>query len=79
MGIKSVLQYWIMPKTHTPTGLDRAIAFFGSIEQLASALGITRQAVYMWDGVIPKLRAFEIEVESGGKLTRQQLRPDIYR
>ncbi len=66
-----------MPKIHTPKGLDRAIAFFGSIEQLAQVLGISRQAIYMWGGTIPKLRAFEIEAKSGGKLKLDQLRPDL--
>ena len=39
---------------------DDAIKHFGGAVALAAALGITSQAVYLWNGKIPKLRQYEI-------------------
>ena len=39
---------------------DEAVQHFGSIEAMADALGITRAAVYLWKGKVPRLREFEI-------------------
>lgn len=48
------------------------IAHFGGPAQLASALGIKRQAVYQWGGEIPQLRQFEIERLTGGKFVARR-------
>lgn len=43
---------------------------FGGIDKLAQALGITRQAIYLWGGSVPELRQYQIKVvlaERGGK------------
>ncbi|MEG3753119.1 Cro/CI family transcriptional regulator [Psychromonas arctica] len=45
-----------------------AIKFFGSGANLAKALKINSSAVYQWPEVIPRLRAFEIERLTKGKL-----------
>jgi len=37
-----------------------AIAKFGGVRKLAEALGITREAVYQWPEVVPRLRYYEI-------------------
>lgn len=37
-----------------------AIEAFGSIRQLAAALGISVQAVYQWGEQVPVLRRYEI-------------------
>lgn len=37
-----------------------AIKSFGNVAELASALGISVQAVYQWGDVVPKLRQYEI-------------------
>ncbi|MCH4294201.1 Cro/CI family transcriptional regulator [Shewanella sp. 3B26] len=47
-----------------------AIAHFGSESNLAKALGITRAAVNQWPDDVPRLRAFELEKLTEGKLKR---------
>ena len=47
--------------------------FGGTHESLASALGITREAVTMWKGSVPQSRAFQIEILSGGKFKADQI------
>jgi len=39
---------------------SEAIAEFGSVAKLAAALGISVQAIYKWDGVVPALRAYQV-------------------
>ena len=39
---------------------NQAIETFGSVANLASALGISVQAVYQWGDTVPKLRTYEI-------------------
>lgn len=40
---------------------QEAIDHFGSVKDLAAALGITREAIYQWrDDAIPLLRAYEV-------------------
>lgn len=36
------------------------IAEFGSIKEVAGALGLTVQAVYAWGDTVPQLRAYQI-------------------
>lgn len=47
-----------------------AIKHFGSEVEIAAALACTRQAVALWKegDVIPKGRAYELQVITGGKL-----------
>ncbi|WP_025039775.1 Cro/CI family transcriptional regulator [Nitrosospira briensis] len=45
-----------------------AISLFGSVAELAAALGITVQAVYLWGDEVPKLRQYEI----------RELRPEAF-
>lgn len=52
------------------TLFDRVVEHFGGTHSaLADALGISRSAVTLWHGVIPKNRAYQIEVLSAGKFT----------
>lgn len=53
------------------------IEHFGGVQATASALGIDRQAVYKWkwNNAIPRLRAFEIERLTNGKLKADDLSP----
>lgn len=37
-----------------------AIQSFGTVAELASALGISVQAVYQWGDVVPELRRYQI-------------------
>ena len=47
---------------------DDVIAHFGGITPLAKALGVKTQAISQWGENIPKLRAYQIEVLTGGEL-----------
>lgn len=47
--------------------LENITRSFGGVTALAKALGVSRGAIYEWNGVIPDVRAFQIEVRSGGK------------
>ena len=49
----------------------------GGIDALAEFLGIRRQAFYQWPRV-PADRVIPIELATGGKVTRERLRPDLY-
>lgn len=53
---------------------------FGSLKDLAKKLGLKPNTVYLW-GVskIPFKYLKSIEALSGGNLTREMLRPDLYK
>lgn len=55
----------------------RAAELVGGATKLAELLGISRPAIYQWNRV-PAERVLAIESATGGKVTRQQLRPDLY-
>lgn len=60
--------------------LERAIKFFGSQEELASAVGLTTaMAVTQWRkrGVPPK-RCVQIQFATNGAVKASELRPDIF-
>jgi len=46
-----------------------AIDLFGSIKNLAAALGITIHAIYQWGDEVPELRVYQL----------RDLRPDVFR
>lgn len=51
--------------------LDEAVKHYGgSITKMASALGVSRQTIYLWKkkGGIPYSRQAQIEIETKGKL-----------
>ncbi len=59
------------------TPLDKAISRRGGIPNLASDLGVTRQAIYYWQRAgVPAIRAIEIERLTG--VSRAELRPDLF-
>lgn len=49
----------------------------GGVTRLAERLGIKRPALYQWKRV-PAERVIPIEEATEGKVTRHQLRPDLY-
>ncbi len=49
------------------TPYQQVVEHFNGAKPLADALGISRTAVYLWNGKIPPLRAYEIEVITSGK------------
>ncbi len=63
------------------TGIDKAIkALKGNQSELARKIGVTPQAVQQWSksGKVPAERVLDIEAATGGKVTRHELRPDLY-
>ncbi|MGL5070165.1 MAG: Cro/CI family transcriptional regulator [Aeromonas salmonicida] len=49
-----------------------AVDYFGTKAAIADALGIKKSAVSQWGDTIPKGRAYQIEVLTGGKLKAEQ-------
>lgn len=71
-------------KTYTPAmnehPIDVAAGLLGSQAALASALGVSRAAVPQWKEAgrrIPAEHCPKIERLTGGKVTCEQLRPDM--
>lgn len=62
-------------KKHRDEGLKEAIAAVKRAAHLASALGITAQAINGWERV-PHTRVLEVEKITG--VPRHRLRPDLY-
>ena len=57
--------------------LERAITEAGGVTALARAINVTPQAISQWDRV-PAERAIAVEQATKGKVTRQELRPDLF-
>jgi hypothetical protein len=54
---------------------------FKTYENLAKSLGVTYKAVYAWfmrGGKIPAKHVKRIEELTEGRITREQIRPDLY-
>lgn len=51
------------------------LSYFGGVDKTAKALGITHVAVSKWGETIPKGRAYQIEVLTGGKLKADPIPP----
>ena len=62
-----------MAQKKRPVPLDAVIDHYGGgatgVLALAAALEIERQAIYMWRGQIPELRAYQIEKLTQGKFS----------
>ena len=60
--------------------IECAISTIGSQSELARALGIRPQAVQKWVrlGRVPADRVLAVEDATGGKVTRFDLRPDVF-
>jgi len=69
-----------MKKTMTKTTQKNLINHFGSKTNLANTFKVTRQAVNGWFiRGIPVQRALEIEKKTNNVITRDVLRPDIFK
>lgn len=55
----------------------RACELVGGPARLAQIVGVKRQAFYQWPEV-PSRRVLAIEGATDGKITRHELRPDLY-
>lgn len=59
------------------TALEKAITAAGGTAALARTINVTPQAISQWERV-PAERVIAVEEASGGKVTRSDLRPDLY-
>lgn len=60
--------------------LDLVRIEFGGIKELADKLGLTPNTVYLWgENKIPLKYLGKIEELSNLRLTREQLRPDLFK
>lgn len=57
--------------------LTKAIKFAGGTARLAAYLGLRSQAISQWNRCPPS-RAIAVEKATGGRVSRHELRPDIY-
>jgi DNA-binding transcriptional regulator YdaS (Cro superfamily) len=64
------------PHPDRDEGLTLAIKAAGGPRRLARALGLTRQAIYLWKR-IPADRILQVEAVT--KIPREKLRPELYR
>lgn len=65
----------------TATPIDKAIEHFGSQAAMGQAVGVTQGMVSFWKrglNAVSWQQAIKIEEESGGVVTRHDLRPDIF-
>lgn len=66
---------WGMDKTP----LEEAIAIYGTQKAFADILDCDPMAVYRWkENGVPANRCVQIERVTNGKVTRQDLRPDLF-
>jgi DNA-binding transcriptional regulator YdaS (Cro superfamily) len=64
----------------TTNAINKAAQCAGGQSALARLLGLKPQAVQRWcsDGRVPAERVLDVEKAVGAKVTRHELRPDLY-
>ena len=61
------------------TPMDKAIEWAGGLSMLAGRIGASPQAVLNWrKRGIPAKRVLDIEKATEGRVSRHELRPDLY-
>ncbi len=63
------------------TALEKAVEILGSQAELARKIGKKQAHIWNWlhrDRRVPADMAMQIELATDGKVTRHELRPDIY-
>lgn len=60
--------------------LEKAIELAGGVGNVARTFGISQVAIHKWRlrGKVPAERVLELEAATDGKITRYQLRPDVF-
>lgn len=60
--------------------IDKAVKLAGGTSAMASALSVSPQVVANWKGrkSVPAEYCLRIEQATNGKVTRYQLRPDVF-
>jgi hypothetical protein len=52
------------------------VKYYGTQEKVATALGLTRQAIVAWGPVVPQGQAYKLQAITGGKL---KVLPELYK
>jgi DNA-binding transcriptional regulator YdaS (Cro superfamily) len=80
-GIIDLSGFVQMSITHAERALERAIRLAGGQSKLARAVGYTQNAIWKAKdtGRISAELAIRIEAATGGKVTREQLAPQIFK
>lgn len=52
--------------------LEQVVAYYGTQEKAAEALGVTQGSVSSWRQGIPQLRQYQIQLVTGGALMADQ-------
>lgn len=62
------------------TPIEKMIEIVGSQAELARACGVRHQAVQKWikKGRVPAERVLAVEKATQGRVTRYELRPDVF-
>lgn len=59
--------------------VQKAISIIGNVAKTAREMGVNRAAIYWWaENGCPPDRVLKLESLTGNKITRYELRPDIY-
>lgn len=59
--------------------IRRAIDLAGGVQSVSTACKLSKQAVYKWiNGTVPANRVLFLEQATAGRVTRHELRPDLY-
>jgi DNA-binding transcriptional regulator YdaS (Cro superfamily) len=59
---------------------DQLLLEYGSLKDFAKAIGYTPTSVYRWmDKGFPIDKIRKIEIATEGKVTREMLRPDLFK
>lgn len=56
---------------------EKAIKLAGGLTPVAKYFGVTPQAIYKWE-VIPATRCIQMETLLEGRMTRYEMRPDVF-
>lgn len=65
----------------SPTPFKRATEILGPLSTIADLCGVTSSAVQQWglpNRRVPAEHCVKIEQATGGKVTRYELRPDVF-
>jgi len=57
--------------------MKEIIQYAGGAKQIAEACEVSHQTVYQWKKVPPKY-CITIEKKCGGRVKREEMRPDVY-
>lgn len=73
-----MVSYSAPMKKKPPSPVKRAIDLAGGPACVAQALGVSPQAIGKWKKRLPAERVLALEELSGFRVSRHDLRPDIY-